>query len=45
MVRASNLDYTALDQITDIVQTRVMNSDDRREGGRAFVEKREANWD
>ena len=45
MVRASNLDYTALDQITDIVQTRVMNLDDRREGGRAFVEKREANWD
>ena len=39
MVRASNLDHTALDQITDQVQTRVMNSEDRQEGGRAFVEK------
>ena len=44
MVRGSNLDYTALDQITDTVQTRVMNSEDRREGGRAFVEKRVASW-
>jgi enoyl-CoA hydratase/carnithine racemase len=44
MVRASNLDYTAVDQITDIVQTRVMNSEDRKEGGHAFVEKRTANW-
>lgn len=44
MVRASNLDYTAVDQITDSVQTRVMNSEDRKEGGRAFVEKRPARW-
>lgn len=44
MVRASNLDYTAVDQITDWVQTRVMNSEDRKEGGRAFVEKRPARW-
>ena len=44
MVRASNLDYTAVDQITDWVQTRVMNSEDRQEGGRAFVEKRPARW-
>lgn len=44
MVRASALDYAAVDQITDFVQTRVMNSEDRKEGGRAFVEKREANW-
>ncbi len=44
MVRASNLDYTAVDQITDVVQARVMNSEDRKEGGRAFVEKRAANW-
>jgi enoyl-CoA hydratase/carnithine racemase len=44
MVRASNLDYTAVDQITDWVQNRVMNSDDRQEGGRAFVEKRPARW-
>ncbi|MFT5391109.1 MAG: enoyl-CoA hydratase [Gammaproteobacteria bacterium] len=44
MVRASNLDYTAVDQITDVVQTRVMNSDDRKEGAGAFSEKRPANW-
>ena len=44
MVRGGNLDYTALDQITEIVQNRVMNSDDRKEGGRAFVEKRAAVW-
>ncbi|MEM7249799.1 MAG: enoyl-CoA hydratase/isomerase family protein [Pseudomonadota bacterium] len=44
MVRASNLDYAAVDQITETVQNRVMNSDDRQEGGRAFVEKRPANW-
>ena len=44
MVRASNLDYTAVDQITDGVQTRVMNSEDRKEGGRSFVEKRPARW-
>ena len=44
MVRASALDYHAVDQITDWVQTRVMNSEDRKEGGRAFVEKRQADW-
>ena len=44
MVRAGNLDYSALDQLTDWVQTRVMNSEDRKEGGRAFVEKRKAKW-
>ncbi|MEM7407808.1 MAG: enoyl-CoA hydratase/isomerase family protein [Pseudomonadota bacterium] len=44
MVRASNLDYAAVDQITETIQTRVMNSADRAEGGRAFVEKREARW-
>ena len=44
MVRGSALDYTPLDQITDIVQTRVMNSEDRKEGGRAFVDKRQAVW-
>ena len=26
MVRGGNLDYTALDQVTEIVQNRVMNS-------------------
>lgn len=44
MVRASNLDHSTLDQLTDWVQTRVMNSEDRKEGGRAFVEKRRAEW-
>lgn len=45
MVRASSLDYIAVDQITGSVQNRVMNSEDRKEGGRAFVEKRQARWD
>ena len=44
MVRAGHLDYSAVDQLTDWVQTRVMNSEDRKEGGRAFVEKRQADW-
>ena len=44
MVRTSNLDHSMLDQLTDWVQTRVMNSADRQEGGRAFVEKRQAHW-
>lgn len=44
MVRASNLDYAEIDQVTGAVQTRVMNSEDRKEGGRAFVEKRTAEW-
>ena len=44
MVRGGNLDYTALDQFTEIVQNRVMNSVDRKEGGKAFVEKRSAIW-
>ena len=34
----------AIDQITDVIQNRVMNSEDRKEGGRAFVEKRSAVW-
>ena len=44
MVRAASLDYSAVDQITDWVQTRVMNSDDRKEGAKAFAEKREVDW-
>ena len=44
MVRGSNLDFTAVNQLTEIVQNRVMNSNDRKEGGRAFVEKRDAIW-
>ena len=44
MVRASSLDYAAVDHITDYVQTRVMNSEDRKEGGKSFIEKRPAKW-
>ncbi len=44
MVKASSLDYRALDQITEHVQTRVMNSEDFREGIRAFREKRPGVW-
>ena len=44
MVRAAALDYGPVDQITDWVQTRVMNSEDRREGARAFTERREVDW-
>jgi enoyl-CoA hydratase/carnithine racemase len=44
MVRGSSLDYGDIDEITGSVQTRVMNSEDRREGGRAFIEKRTARW-
>ena len=44
MVKAASLDYAAINHITETVQNRVMNSSDRKEGGRAFVEKRQANW-
>lgn len=44
MVRAAALDYKAVDQITDWIQTRVMNSDDRKEGAKAFLEKRDVEW-
>ena len=41
MVRAAALDYAAVDQITDFVQTRVMNSADRKVGAGAFSRKGE----
>lgn len=44
MIRASSLDYAAVDTVTAVVQNRVMNSEDRKEGGRAFIEKRSARW-
>ncbi len=44
MVRAAALDYNSVDQITNEVQTRVMNSEDRREGARAFSDRREVDW-
>ena len=44
MVRTSVLDYSTVDQLTDWVQTRVMNSEDRQEGGHAFAERRQVDW-
>ena len=44
MVRAAALDYDAVDQITGDVQNRVMNSEDRKEGGKAFAERRKVDW-
>ena len=44
MVRASNLDYTAIDQITEVAQNRVMNSNDRKKGASAFADRREVDW-
>ena len=44
MVRASRLDHTAVDQIMGSVLTKTSASADRREGGRAFLEKRKARW-
>jgi len=44
MIRASSLDYAAVDHITDYVQTRVMNSEDRKEGSKALLEKRKVEW-
>ena len=44
MVRAAALDYEAIDRITESVQNRVMNSEDRKEGSRAFVQGGEVDW-
>ena len=44
MVRGSSLDYRAVDQITDFVQTRVMNSEDRKEGVKAFAKRAKVDW-
>jgi enoyl-CoA hydratase/carnithine racemase len=44
MVRAAGLDYAAINEITGSVQNRVMNSEDRQEGGRAFAERRQVDW-
>ena len=44
MVRGTALDHQALDHITNLVQTRVMNSEDRRLGGRAFAERGAVDW-
>lgn len=44
MVRANSLDYSAIDQITDWIQTRVMNSEDRKEGAAAFSERKQVQW-
>ena len=44
MVRGAALDYRALDHITNLVQTRVMNSEDRKLGGRAFTQGGTPEW-
>ena len=44
MVRGSSLDYTAVDQVTNFVQTRVMNSNDRKVGAQAFASKKTPEW-
>ena len=44
MVRASALDYQAVDGITAEVQTRVMTSEDRKEGVKAFADRRPVDW-
>ncbi len=44
MVRGTTLDYNAIDQITDWVQTRVMNSEDRKAGVKAFAKRSKVDW-
>ena len=44
MVRAFALDYGPINEITGEVQTRVMNSEDRKEGALAFADRREVEW-
>lgn len=44
MVRGTALDYAALDHVTNLVQTRVMNSEDRKLGGRIFNDRTTADW-
>ncbi len=44
MVRAAALDYGAVDEITKSVQNRVMNSEDRKEGARAFADRAQVDW-
>jgi enoyl-CoA hydratase len=44
MVRGTTLDYNAINQLTDWVQTRVMNSEDRKRGVKAFSARRKVDW-
>ncbi len=44
MVRGAALDYAALDHITNLVQTRVMNSEDRKLGGQVFNDRGTVEW-
>ena len=44
MVKATNLDYTAIDKITEATQNWVMNSNDRKEGALAFSDRRAVKW-
>ncbi|MGI9613804.1 MAG: enoyl-CoA hydratase/isomerase family protein [Acidimicrobiales bacterium] len=44
MVRGAGLDYAAMDHITNLVQTRVMNSEDRKLGGQVFNDRGSVSW-
>ena len=44
MVRGAALDYAAMDHITNLVQTRVMNSEDRKLGGKVFNDRGSVSW-
>jgi enoyl-CoA hydratase/carnithine racemase len=44
MVRAAALDYNAVDQLTGLVQNQVMNSEDRKEGVKAFAKREKVDW-
>ena len=44
MVRGTTLDYNAINQLTDWVQTKVMNSEDRKEGVKAFAGRDKVDW-
>jgi enoyl-CoA hydratase/carnithine racemase len=44
MVRGTTLDHHAINQVTEEIQNRVMSSEDRREGVKAFAGRRKLDW-